>query len=72
MYAYFLLTYLVYILAAVWCDMWSFRRTLVILAGCCVMWYVKVPAYISHVEKRLNEETERMLHYLDQSTKWDQ
>lgn len=28
-----------------------------------------VPEYLSHVDKRLNEETERLLHYLDQSTK---
>ena len=34
---------------------------------CSVLW--QVPAYISHVDKRLNEETERVLHYLDQSTK---
>jgi len=34
----------------------------------CVVW--QVPAYISHVDKRLNEETERVLHYLDQSTKY--
>ncbi|XP_014681402.1 PREDICTED: cullin-4A-like [Priapulus caudatus] len=28
-----------------------------------------VPEYLMHVDKRLNEETERLLHYLDQSTK---
>ncbi|KAK6195670.1 hypothetical protein SNE40_001052 [Patella caerulea] len=28
-----------------------------------------VPEYLHHVDKRLNEETERLLHYLDQSTK---
>jgi len=30
----------------------------------------KVAAYVHHVQKRLNEETERILHYLDQSTMW--
>ncbi|RWS29109.1 cullin-4A-like protein [Leptotrombidium deliense] len=29
----------------------------------------EVPAYLSHVDKRLNEEWERLMHYLDQSTK---
>ncbi|XP_073957718.1 cullin 4 [Choristoneura fumiferana] len=29
-----------------------------------------VPAYLAHVEKRLREENERLLHYLDPSTKW--
>uniref|UniRef100_A0A1B6CF55 Cullin-4A n=1 Tax=Clastoptera arizonana TaxID=38151 RepID=A0A1B6CF55_9HEMI len=29
-----------------------------------------VPEYLHHVDKRLNEENERLLHYLDQSTKW--
>ncbi|XP_046371924.1 cullin-4A-like [Haliotis rufescens] len=28
-----------------------------------------VPEYLAHVDKRLNEENERLLHYLDQSTK---
>lgn len=28
-----------------------------------------VPVYLSHVDKRLNEESERLLHYLDQTTK---
>ncbi|CAI9736139.1 cullin-4A-like isoform X1 [Octopus vulgaris] len=28
-----------------------------------------VPEYLAHVDKRLNEESERLLHYLDQSTK---
>lgn len=28
-----------------------------------------VPEYLDHVNKRLNEESERLLHYLDQSTK---
>lgn len=28
-----------------------------------------VPEYLLHVEKRLDEESERLLHYLDQSTK---
>ncbi|KAK2155691.1 hypothetical protein LSH36_233g03014 [Paralvinella palmiformis] len=28
-----------------------------------------VPNYLAHVDKRLNEETERLLHYLDQSTR---
>lgn len=29
-----------------------------------------VPDYLAHVDKRLNEENERLLHYLDPSTKW--
>ncbi|CAH0405175.1 unnamed protein product [Chilo suppressalis] len=29
-----------------------------------------VPQYLAHVEKRLREENERLLHYLDHSTKW--
>lgn len=29
----------------------------------------KVPEYIAHVDKQLNEESERLLHYLDQSTR---
>ncbi|XP_065344012.1 cullin-4A-like [Cloeon dipterum] len=29
-----------------------------------------VPEYLAHVNKRLNEENERLLHYLDQCTKW--
>ncbi|CAB4064655.1 CUL4 [Lepeophtheirus salmonis] len=29
-----------------------------------------VPEYLSHVEKRLKEENERFIHYLDISTKW--
>lgn len=29
-----------------------------------------VPEYLSHVEKRLREENDRLLHYLDPSSKW--
>ncbi|XP_071553163.1 cullin-4A [Temnothorax nylanderi] len=29
-----------------------------------------VPEYLAHVDKRLQEENERLLHYLDTSTKW--
>lgn len=29
-----------------------------------------VPAYLIHCEKRLREENERLLHYLDSSSKW--
>ncbi|CAG4954062.1 unnamed protein product [Colias eurytheme] len=29
-----------------------------------------VPQYLAHVEKRLREENERLLHYLDVCTKW--
>ncbi|KAJ1531537.1 hypothetical protein ONE63_000212 [Megalurothrips usitatus] len=29
-----------------------------------------VPEYLAHVSKRLEEENERLLHYLDSSTKW--
>ena len=28
-----------------------------------------MPNYLSHVQKRLNEEGERLLHYMDQSTR---
>ncbi|CAH2050844.1 unnamed protein product, partial [Iphiclides podalirius] len=31
---------------------------------------LSVPQYLAHVEKRLREENERLLHYLDPSTKW--
>ncbi len=30
----------------------------------------QVPEYLTHVDKRLNEESERLLHYLDQSTRY--
>lgn len=29
-----------------------------------------VPEYLAHVDKRLQEENERLLHYLDTSTKY--
>ncbi|XP_066586611.1 cullin-4A [Prorops nasuta] len=29
-----------------------------------------VPEYLAHVDKRIQEENERLLHYLDTSTKW--
>lgn len=29
-----------------------------------------VPEYLAHVDKRLSEESERLIHYLDPSTKW--
>ena len=29
-----------------------------------------VPEYLAHVDKRLNEENERLLHYLDPATKY--
>jgi len=31
---------------------------------------LEVPEYLHHVDKRLKEENERLLHYLDLSTKW--
>ena len=31
---------------------------------------LEVPEYLTHVEKRLKEENERLLHYLDHSSKW--
>ncbi|KFM72708.1 Cullin-4B, partial [Stegodyphus mimosarum] len=34
-----------------------------------LMQELDVPHYVQHVERRLNEEWERLLHYLDQSTK---
>lgn len=33
------------------------------------MHQLDVPAYLQHVDKRLGEENERLLHYLDSSTK---
>lgn len=30
----------------------------------------EVPEYLAHVEKRLREENDRLLHYLDNSSKW--
>ena len=29
-----------------------------------------VPEYLNHVEKRIKEENERLVHYLDSSSKW--
>ena len=29
-----------------------------------------VPEYLVHVEKRLKEENDRLVHYLDQASKW--
>ena len=29
-----------------------------------------VPEYLGHVEKRLKEENDRLIHYLDQISKW--
>lgn len=34
-----------------------------------LMQEMEVPSYLQHVDRRLNEEWERLLHYLDQSTK---
>ena len=34
-----------------------------------MMFVTQVPEYLAHVDKRLNEENERLLHYLDSSTK---
>lgn len=31
---------------------------------------MEVPQYLLHVDKRLKEENERLMHYLDHSTKW--
>lgn len=30
-----------------------------------------VPEYLAHVNKRINEENERLLHYLDPCTKYN-
>ncbi|XP_067008215.1 cullin-4A [Anabrus simplex] len=35
-----------------------------------LMQELDVPEYLAHVDKRLNEESERLIHYLDPSTKW--
>ena len=29
-----------------------------------------VPEYLNHVEKRIKDENERLVHYLDSSSKW--
>lgn len=34
-----------------------------------LMQELDVPEYLAHVDKRLQEENERLLHYLDTSTK---
>lgn len=34
-----------------------------------LMQEMEIPLYLKHVDRRLNEEWERLLHYLDQSTK---
>lgn len=44
-------------------------RTLYQAEGQQKMQSLDVPAYLQHVEKRLQEENERLLHYLDSSTK---
>ncbi|CAH1781894.1 unnamed protein product [Owenia fusiformis] len=44
-------------------------ESLYALEGQRLMQERDVPEYLGHVEKRLNEESERLLHYLDQSTK---
>lgn len=44
-------------------------RTLYQAEGQQKMQLLDVPAYLQHVEKRLLEENERLLHYLDSSTK---
>jgi cullin-4 len=31
---------------------------------------LEVPEYLAHVDKRLQEENERVLHYLDVGTRW--
>lgn len=31
---------------------------------------LEVPLYLAHVDQRLNEERERLAHYLDPSTKY--
>lgn len=31
---------------------------------------LEIPQYMSHVDKRLREENDRVLHYLDSNTKW--
>lgn len=44
--------------------------------GCCLASYPKwlmsfqVPEYLHHVNKRLEEEADRVITYLDQSTQW--
>jgi len=38
--------------------------------GLRLMLELEVSEYLYHVEKRLNEENERLIHYLDTSTKW--
>ncbi|XP_044736413.1 cullin-4B [Chrysoperla carnea] len=38
--------------------------------GLRLMEELDVPEYLAHVDKRLNEENERLLHYLDPGTKW--
>lgn len=38
--------------------------------GLRLMLELEVSEYLYHVEKRLNEENERLIHYLDNSTKW--
>ena len=38
----------------------------------CIFIFLQVPNYIGHVDKRLSEESERLLHYLDNSTRYDQ
>ena len=32
---------------------------------------IQVPVYIGYVDKRLSEESEKLLYYLDQSTRFD-
>lgn len=32
---------------------------------------LEVPEYLTHVDKRINEENERVLHYLDTGTRYN-
>ena len=39
------------------------------IVNTCHLYLFQVPNYLGHVDKRLSEESERLLHYLDMSTR---
>jgi cullin-4 len=44
--------------------------TLYTAEGRRLMQELEVPEYLAHVDKRINEENERVLHYLDTATRY--
>ena len=55
-----------------YCILWSIismymcYKTVFVYSG---LEMFQVPKYLAHVDRRLREENDRLLHYLDQSTR---